>query len=147
VSQTERILFDTSSLVAAMVLTHPAHVRSREWLARALQGEIVGFVCTHSLAECYAVLSGSPFKPRILPQQTWEMLQTNLKTLQTVSLNEEDYKAALELVAKLELPGGAIYDTLIAIAARKSNVSKLVTLNTKHFLRLGEAIAALVTEP
>ncbi len=42
-----KILFDTSILVAAMVVDHPNYVQSRPWLQRIHAEEIQGFVSTH----------------------------------------------------------------------------------------------------
>jgi predicted nucleic acid-binding protein len=50
-------------------------------------------------------------------------------------------------MAALNLPGGSIFDALIAQAALKANVDILLTLNPNHFTRLGEAIANLVQVP
>lgn len=47
----------------------------------------------------------------------------------------------------LNLPGGGIFDALIAQAALKADVDILLTLNPNHFTRLGEAIAYLVQVP
>ena len=47
----------------------------------------------------------------------------------------------------LNLPGGGIFDALIAQAALKASVDRLLTLNPKHFTRLSEAIALLVLMP
>lgn len=47
----------------------------------------------------------------------------------------------------LNLPGGGIYDALIAQAALKGNVDRLLTLNPNDFVRLGEDIASLVQTP
>jgi predicted nucleic acid-binding protein len=45
------------------------------------------------------------------------------------------------------LPGGGIFDALIAQAALKAEADALLTMNAKHFTRLGEAIAARVQVP
>lgn len=63
----ERVLFDTSCLIAGMVQTHVHHLRATPWLARAAHGEITGLVCTHSLAETYAILTSMPLRPKIQP--------------------------------------------------------------------------------
>lgn len=47
----------------------------------------------------------------------------------------------------LGLQGGAVYDTLIAQAAVRAGVTGLVTLNAKHFVRLGDDVQRLVTAP
>jgi predicted nucleic acid-binding protein len=47
----------------------------------------------------------------------------------------------------LKLPGGSIFDALIAQAALKAKVNHLLTLNAKDFIRLSEKIAILVQVP
>jgi predicted nucleic acid-binding protein len=47
----------------------------------------------------------------------------------------------------LKLPGGGIFDALIAQAALKAKVDILFTLNPNHFTRLGEAIAQITQVP
>lgn len=47
----------------------------------------------------------------------------------------------------LGFTGGAIYDNLIAHAAIKMEINKILTLNPKHFIRLGDRIAELVEVP
>lgn len=44
-------------------------------------------------------------------------------------------------MATLNLPGGGIFDAVIAQAALKAKVDILLTLNPNHFTRLGNEIA------
>ncbi len=46
---------DDFGLRAAMVAVHPAHERSLTYFERALSDDSERLVCTHSLAELYAV--------------------------------------------------------------------------------------------
>lgn len=48
-------------------------------------------------------------------------------------------------MVSLNLPDGGIYDALIAQAALKANIDRLLTLNPNDFVRLGENIASLST--
>jgi hypothetical protein len=50
-------------------------------------------------------------------------------------------------MVSLGFTGGAIYDNLIAHAAMKKEIDKILTLNPKHFIRLGDRIAELVEVP
>ncbi len=58
-----------------------------------------------------------------------------------------DYDAAIDRMVALNLPGGGIFDALIAQAALKASVDVLLTLNPKHFVRLGEEVSAIVQVP
>jgi hypothetical protein len=50
-------------------------------------------------------------------------------------------------VITLNLPGGGIFDALIARAAVKVSTEQLLTLNPSHFTRLDAAIAQIVKVP
>ncbi len=50
-------------------------------------------------------------------------------------------------MVQLDLPGGGIFDTLIAQAALEINASQLLTLNPKHFTRISPTVANLVKVP
>jgi predicted nucleic acid-binding protein len=54
---------------------------------------------------------------------------------------------AIANMVAFNLPGGGIFDALIAQAALKAEADALLTMNAKHFTRLGEAIAARVQVP
>ena len=45
------------------------------------------------------------------------------------------------------LPCGGIFDALIAQAAHRAEVDVILTLNAKHFVRLGGVIAEKVQQP
>lgn len=142
-----KILFDTSILVAALLEDHPRYLDSLPWLQRAIAEEIQGVVSTHTLAELYAILTRLPRTPRISPTVAQRLINENLQRFEKVFLGAEDYEATITRMVGLNLPGGGIYDALIAQAALKSNVDKLLTLNPNDFVRLGEDIASLVQTP
>jgi predicted nucleic acid-binding protein len=142
-----KVLFDTSILVAAMVVDHPNYVQSRPWLQRVHVEEIQGFVSTHTLAELYATLTRLPRNLGISPAAAQQLLGHNLNKFETVSLTVEDYRATIARMVSLNLPGGGIYDALIAQAAIKANVDILLTLNPNDFTRLREDVTRLVQQP
>ena len=106
--------------------------------------QIEGFIVTHTLAELFSVISSFPSQPRFSPQR---LIQENLKEFQIISLTEYDYYEAIENMVNLGFTGGAIYDSLIAYSALKIEADKILTLNAKHFLRLGDSISELVEVP
>jgi len=83
----------------------------------------------------------------ISPQQAYNGIMNNLKVFQTIELDSNDYLKVIEKISQSHITGGGIFDALIAQAALKANVNILLTLNPKHFTRLGEAIASLVQDP
>jgi len=142
-----KLLFDTSSLVAAFVQSHPVHTAAWEWLEQTLEGAHNGVVATHTLAELYAVMTRLPLRPAIPPTVALQLIEENLEGFHTVALSAADYRAVLRRLEKLNLAGGAVYDALIAQAALKAKAERLLTLNPGHFRRLGQDVEAIVLVP
>ena len=46
-----------------------------------------------------------------------------------------------------QITGGASYDGLIAYAAKKAKVDKLLTLNSEDFLRVNPSAVNIISEP
>ncbi len=141
------VLFDTSVIVAALLPQHPSHPPCFIHLQAAKSAQIKGYLSTHSLAELYSVLTRMPSQPRISPKDAKRLIENNLKYLETVVLDQADYQTAIVQMTALNLPGGGIFDALIAQAALKSAADRLLTLNPKHFTRLGTELAQIVYVP
>jgi uncharacterized protein (DUF58 family) len=58
------------------------------------------------------------------------------KPATVVALGAADYGAVLVKLSGLGLAGGVVYDGLIARAARKAKVDRLLTLNRGDFVRV-----------
>lgn len=142
-----KILFDNSVLVSAIVTSHPQHSACFSKLQAAESKQIQGFISTHSLAETYSVITRLPIQPRINPQEAQSIIVDISQYLQAVPLLVNEYQAAIAQMVSLNLPGGGIFDALIAQAALKAEVDVLLTLNPNHFSRLGTAIAQIVQVP
>ena len=142
-----KILFDTSVLVSALIVNHPKHSVCFSWLKSAESKAVQGFISTHTLAETYSVITRLPIQPRLTPQQAQSMIVDILQYLEAIPLLSNDYQTAIAQMAALNLPGGGIFDALIAQAALKAEVNVLLTLNPNHFTRLGNAIANIVQVP
>lgn len=142
-----RALFDTSVLVAAMVVTHKEHRVCVDWLDRAKTNQIQGLISNHTLAELYSVLTRLPSRPVISPALAQRQIYENLQGFEKINLTTADYNRAIALMTALNLPGGGIFDALIGQAVIKGEANALLTLNPKHFVRLGEPIEALVQVP
>lgn len=142
-----KVLFDTSVLVAAFETSHPRHSVCLPWLQRAQAKEIDGYLSTHTLAELYSVLTRLPVRPSISPVLAQRLLDENLHLFKAIVLTADDYQQAIASMVRLNLPGGGIFDALIAQAALKAKVELLLTLNPSHFTRLGQDIAQRVQVP
>lgn len=142
-----KIFFDTSALVAALVIQHPSHKACLPRLLRVQAGHDNGLVSTHSLAELYSVLTRLPYRPQIRPDEAQRLMIENLSIFEKIQLDQGDYEGAIAQMVERDLPGGGIFDALIAQAMIKSDADVLLTLNPKHFVRLSEAIAHRVEVP
>lgn len=135
-------VFDTSALVAALTRAHPQF----DWADTQVQAAAHPALCAHSLAETYAVMTAHP-QLRYPPAQVLAVLNDLRSTWTVLPLTEQDYLDALGRCRDLALTGGAVYDTLIAQAALRAGATALVTLNAKHFVRLGNDVQRLVVTP
>lgn len=140
-----RVLFDTSVIVAANVQTLQSHHRALPWARRAQTGDMDGIVSSHSLAEIYRVLIGMTRRPRIRSSAALEIIENVRRTFEVVHLDENEYFAALESCARLDIRGGTIYDALIAHAAVKANAEQIVTFNERHFARVSAGLPVRIT--
>lgn len=130
------ILFDTSVLVAGFVASHSKHHQSLAWLKRAIAKEFTLAVSTHSLAECYAVLTRLPLSPKISPSIAKVLIEENIvKIGKIVSLTSSDYLNIIKEITGLGLTGGVIYDAVTFKAAKKIKAHTILTLNLRDFQR------------
>jgi predicted nucleic acid-binding protein len=136
-------LFDTNVITTAMTNKREGHERAKSVFA---QSKAIGRACisTHNLAEIYNVLTGRMLIP---PPQAKMLMERNLEGVEVISLNEQDYLNAIQRVSSLSIPGGVIYDAIIAECAIKRQCETLYTFNLKHFTRLGADITAIAREP
>jgi predicted nucleic acid-binding protein len=141
-----KTLFDTSVLVAAILSGHSRHSVCLPLLQQAQLKQTQGLISTHTLAEMYSTLTRIP-KTNITPTLARDLICDNLQNFERVLLTAEDYDTAIDLMVQHQLPGGGIFDALIAQAALKAQADVLLTLNPKHFIRLGTAIASKVETP
>ena len=122
--------FDSSSLLAAMIEDEPGH----ETALAALASTRDGYASTHSLAECFATLTGGRMTSRLTPAIAAELVEVNVaKRLTLVSLTQAEIAAALRTAASVGARGGAIYDVLLLAVARKCRADRIHTLNHRHF--------------
>lgn len=137
----ERLSFDTSVLVAALVLEHPHHAAAENLLNDVFANKKQqGVICSHALAEVYSVLTRAPAPLLIYPAEVWQMLETGiLPHVELVSLTGTEYREAVAECARNNWAGGRIYDLMHLRAAQKSACRRLYTFNVKHFRSLAPA--------
>ncbi|MEH2003235.1 MAG: hypothetical protein V7L00_31695 [Nostoc sp.] len=60
-----------------------------------------------------------PIQPRVAPSDAESVITDFLQYLQIVSLDGQDYQSAIACMVALNIPGGGVFDALIAQAALK----------------------------
>lgn len=130
-------LLDTSVFVAASIGSHPHHAPSVQLLQKLYQSREKKFIASHTLAECYSVLTAYPCVPALSGTTVEKIIDQNIQShFEVVALRKKDYHQAIVRVRSLQLRSGAIYDALIYEAALKAEAKQLITWNLKHFEKL-----------
>lgn len=126
--------FDTSVLVAALVVTHPRHRDCRSLLDRAERGEADGVICAHALAESFSVLTRLPLRPQIRPGDAELLVSRELAAhLRVVPVDGESQLAAIRAVTTAGRSGGAVHDALHVVCLRRAGAERIWTLNRGDF--------------
>ena len=137
-------------MVAVIVAAHPAHARALhafQRLSASKRNEL--FMCAHSLAELFAVLTRMPTSPRIGPDLAKRLVNENIEqaNIRILSLDVTDYLAVLDQMAEAGLMGGIVYDMLILQAAQIAKVDRVLTLNESDFSRLPKETSVDIAAP
>lgn len=136
--------FDTTVLVAAMVEDEQRH----EACAQALEEAKDGYASVHSLAECFATLTGGRLGVQLSPTDAASLVRHNVHDrLSLVSLSATEYLKLLNSAGPAGARGGAIYDFLQLACARKNKAEKIYTLNHRHFIALAPDLAQTIVSP
>jgi len=117
------LALDTSVAVPLLVQSHRAHAAVvRWWKGRevALSG--------HALVETYSVLTRLPGDLRLAPADAARLLDERFAA--PLLLGAETTGRLPELVAGLQIAGGAVYDALVALAAVEHE-AELVTRDAR----------------
>ena len=125
-------LVDTSVVVASLDPDEPHHLACDRVLA-AGQHKLYA----HALAETFSILTGGRLGRRLHPAAAAGLIQESvLPFVQLVSLSGKEVMAALATAQARGARGGAVYDLLHLVAARKAGVSRLLTLDVRNFQAL-----------
>ena len=106
---------DTSAAVALVMSSHIAHRAVR----RQLRGNDL-VLTQHSLAETYSVLTRLPGDARVSPVDAVRLIDANFG--KPALLPAPKAAAVPTLMAELNIVGGAVYDGLVALAARYNSL-------------------------
>ena len=143
-----KAFLDTTVLVASVVQQHPHHARAMSVIRRLLQGKDEGHIAAHGLAESYAVLTTLPVTPRIGPETAQKLIEENFLTrFAVVALTAREYSRLVSELAERGILGGATYDAIQILCAKKAGAERVYTFNVEHFRRLAGELADNVVAP
>lgn len=121
---------DTTVLVAALVSTE-----SRHEACAAILNEMPLGIYSHGLSETFSVLTGGRLGFRLPTVAVAQQLSATIAPLlNVVSLTTDEILSAFADAESRGVRGGAIFDYLHLVAARKAGAHHLYTLNLRHFL-------------
>ena len=122
-------LLDSSVLIAAIAPEEPKH---QECLALLMRADNV--ILAHACLETFSTLTGGRLGIRVDADFAARLLsETILPRVRVIELGVEDRMRALRTARKHGVRGGAVYDFMHLIAARKAGVATFHTLNFDDF--------------
>lgn len=139
------IALDTSVLIPALVVRHPAHGPCLRVLRAA--AEDGGVICAHALAETWSVLTRLPLPRPVSPDLAERMVVRLADRLTVVDVDVALQREAIRRCVLAGVRSGAVHDALHLVAAARAGCGSLVTLNARDFERLRVAEDPGIAEP
>ena len=128
-----RVLCDSSVLIAALLPSEDHHAAS----AAVLNGADTMVVHVHALNETFATLTGGALGFRVDADLAARLIREQIVARAAmVVLNAEEVTDALDKARAHGVRGGAVYDYMHLVAARKGQANVLFTLNLSDFQHL-----------
>jgi predicted nucleic acid-binding protein len=120
---------DCAIIVAALVESEPDHAACTRLLDRAGLS-----VYAHGLTEVFSSLTGGRSGYRLPAAEVAELIEDGvLPYVEPVTLSMKEMLSAMRDTQSRGVRGGAIYDYLHLVAARKARAPVLYTLNISDF--------------
>jgi len=110
------IAIDTSVAVPLLVRSHHDHSAVVRWWG----GQEVA-LSGHALAETYSVLTRLPGDARLAPTDAARLLDARFST--ALVLSSSRTRKLPDTLSRLGIAGGAVYDALVALAAKEHGVA------------------------
>ncbi len=143
-----KVYFDTSVLVAASVADHIHHAQAATALSSVRSKKIDGHISGHGMIEFYAVITRTPFRPPVYPNEALQLLTQNiLPFFEPITLSTKEYRDVVQGCAEQGWTGGRIYDLLHLKCAQKAGCDRIYTFNVRHFQQLAPELASRITSP
>ena len=128
-----RVLCDSSVLIAALLPSEDHHASS----AAVLNGTDTMVVHVHALNETFATLTGGALGFRVDADLAARLIREQIVARAAmVVLDAEEVTDALDKARAHGVRGGAVYDYMHLVAARKGKADILYTLNLSDFQHL-----------
>lgn len=128
-----RVLCDSSVLIAALLPSEDHHAAS----TAVLNGTDTMVVHVHALNETFATLTSGSLGFRVDADLAARLIREQiLARAAMVVLDAEEVTDALDKARAHGVRGGAVYDYMHLIAARKGQADVLFTLNLSDFQHL-----------
>ncbi len=128
-----RVLCDSSVLIAALLPSEDYHVAS----AAVVNGADTMVVHVHALNETFATLTGGSLGFRVDADLTARLIREQIVAhASMIVLDSGDVTDALVKARAHGVRGGAVYDYMHLVAARKGKADVLYTLNLANFQHL-----------
>ena len=126
---TATAFIDTSVLVAAMVADEDFHEECDALLDAGSLG-----IFAHGLVETFSTLTGGRTAFRMGAETATTVLEEDfIPSLEVISLTPAETLRAMRESQPRGVRGGAIFDYLHLVAARKARAKRLYTLNVANF--------------
>ena len=118
VTQHDRWAVDTSVAVPLLVERHPAHGAVWRWVADRSATVVL---CGHALPETYSVLTRLPGDARVAGSDAVRLIDDVFDV--EAGLPQELTATLHRRMAGAQIAGGAVYDAMVALAARHHGLS------------------------
>jgi len=109
------VAIDTSVAVPLLVRSHRAHAAVVRWW----DGQQVA-LSGHALAETYSVLTRLPGDSRLAPSDAARLINARFEA--PLVLSDPVARTLPDTLSRLSIAGGAVYDAIVALAAREHGV-------------------------
>lgn len=124
-----KALIDSTIIVASLSPDEPHHDACDRLMAT---GDCIIYV--HALNETFSTLTGGRMMPRVEPSTAATLIEQSVLPFVTpVALSTDELMKALNNAQSVGVRGGALYDYLHLVAARKTKARRVYTLNIRHF--------------
>jgi predicted nucleic acid-binding protein len=143
-----KVYIDTNIVVADAIKQHEHHPMAAELFRTIALRRWTPVMSAHGMAEIYSVMTRAPYQPRVTPAGAWHALQENvLASFDIEALTKSEYIRLIKECAAQGWAGGIVYDAIHVYIARKTQCSRIYTLDVSHFRRLAPDLSDRIMAP